>query len=62
MRLSPIDWPCPKMVQCKFLSAETNGVIPFGRSKDRRLAKKSPFYGMVGKIKGKMEIFRIQNV
>jgi hypothetical protein len=43
-RLSPIDWPCPKMVQFKFLAAKPNGVIPSGPSKDWKLAKHSILY------------------
>jgi hypothetical protein len=61
-RLLPIDWPCPKMVGCKFLAAEPHGVIPSGPSKDKKLAKNSVFYGMLGKMKGKFAIFSIQNV
>jgi hypothetical protein len=54
MRLSPIDWPCPKMVGCIFLTAESYGVIPFGPSKDQKMAKHSVLYEMVGKNERQM--------
>jgi hypothetical protein len=57
MRLSPIDWPCSKMVRYKFLGAKPYGVIHFGPSKDRKLAKNSVLYEMVGTIKGNWAVF-----
>jgi hypothetical protein len=40
------------------LAAELHGVIPYGHSKDRTLAKHSVLYEMFVKIKGKWTIFQ----